>query len=311
MGTLRWFNPSEEQHEQLTKATIYSTDVGKNTGIFFWDNQKQANPAVFFSAKNSDIQEALQTVAPEKAAKIRVRVVQMQEVTTAKENDSAKTPIVFQSPIELQVKPEDLPMPEGYPETINTVIAGNYFRSTLWHFPIIVDRDRMSPRGQMSNESVILSGKVRSLSEVAKVLVHELGHIVDIYVLRSSWLMADPSKLFYALSWSDTTVIKSGVSSSAFVSGYAASNQYEDFAESFAMYVFHNKVFQERAQKNTFLQRKYDFLHTYVFGEIFRNSSYEQSAIPAKIWDVTKVVIRSDALSEVFTALRYIISEVV
>ena len=38
--------------------------------------------------------------------------------------------------------------------------------------------------------------------------------------------------------------MKAKMNSSAFVSGYAATNQYEDFAESFAMYVFHNAAFR-------------------------------------------------------------------
>lgn len=112
--------------------------------------------------------------------------------------------------------------------------------------------------------------------------------------------------MFYTICWSEATVLRSGVSAAAFVSGYAASNQYEDFAETFAMYVFHNKAFQERALKNSLLQQKYDFLHEYVFGEFFLSSSYEKDTIPAKIWDVTKVVIRENALGDVFSVLKYV-----
>jgi len=50
-----------------------------------------------------------------------------------------------------------------------------------------------------------------------------------------------------------------------FVSGYALSNKYEDFAESFSFYVFHNDIFRDRALKNVSLQKKYDFFKTYVF----------------------------------------------
>lgn len=75
-------------------------------------------------------------------------------------------------------------MPQGYLSTIDTVLMGIYFRDILWDFPLTVDVNRTSPRGQMTNESVILSGRVKSLSEMAKVLVHELGHMVDIYLLH-------------------------------------------------------------------------------------------------------------------------------
>lgn len=94
------------------------------------------------------------------------------------------------------------------------------------------------------------------------------------------------------------------MSSGAFVSGYAATNQYEDFAESFTMYVFHNAAFRARASKQESLQKKYDFLHQKVFGDYFQNSAYEISPIPTKIWDVTKVAVRTNALDSIFTVMR-------
>lgn len=194
---------------------------------------------------------------------------------------------------------------------MNTVVEGKYFRDTLWSFPILVDGDRVSPRGQMSNESVTLSGKITSLSEMSKVLVHELGHMVDIYVLRQRSLSADPSKLFYAISWSEPTVIKTGVPTASFISGYSATNQYEDFAESFAFYVFHNRAFQDRAAKNSLLQQKYDFLHTYVFGDSFQGTAYEKDVIPSKLWDVTKIVIKTNTLSSIFVVMKNLFSQTV
>lgn len=75
-------------------------------------------------------------------------------------------------------------MPSGYLSTVDTVLVGTYFRDNLWDFPLTVDMERVSPRGQMSNESVTMSGRIRSLPEMSKVLVHELGHMIDIYLLR-------------------------------------------------------------------------------------------------------------------------------
>jgi hypothetical protein len=72
--------------------------------------------------------------------------------------------------------------------------------------------------------------------------------------------MADPSALFYSISWTEPTVLRSGMTSTSFASGYAATNQYEDFAEAFTLYVFHNTAFAERAKKNPVLQQKYDFM---------------------------------------------------
>ena len=117
----------------------------------------------------------------------------------------------------------------------------------------------------MSNESITLSGRIKTLSEMSKVLVHELGHMVDIYYLRSRGTQSDPSKIFYTISWTEPTVLRSGITSNSFVSGYALTNQYEDFAETFAMYVFHNTTLADRAQKSPALQQKYDFLRDVVF----------------------------------------------
>lgn len=93
----------------------------------------------------------------------------------------------------------------------------------------------------------------------------------------------------------------------SFVSGYAATNQYEDFAETFALYVFHNTAFAELSKTSVILQKKYDYMGDYVFGEYFKNTSYEVSPLPSKLWDVTKIVIKTNALTEVFANINRIL----
>ncbi len=117
----------------------------------------------------------------------------------------------------------------------------------------------------MYNESITLGSGIKSLPEVSKVLVHEIGHMIDIYTFKQGIRKSDISEDFYRISWKDPTTIKAGVPQTSFVSGYASTNQYEDFAESFAMYVFHNKEFSKRAENNEYLKRKYTFLKTRVF----------------------------------------------
>jgi hypothetical protein len=72
------------------------------------------------------------------------------------------------------------------------------------------------------------------------------------------------------------------------------------------MYVFHNKEFQKRAAQNDFLQEKYNFLKTRVFGDAFLGSSYERETIPKKIWDVTKVTLRGTNLDTIFAWIESI-----
>lgn len=222
----------------------------------------ESNVYVFLQNTAPARESALSTITVEKAQNIMQKVQEVEQSPLVIENEPVQE---FQSPVQVEVVPASMNMPQGYLSTIDTVITGTYFRDVLWQFPLKVDVNRVSPRGQMSNESVTLSGRIKSTSEMAKVLVHELGHMVDIYYLKQRGRNSDPSKDFYAISWSEPTVIRSGMSASSFVSGYAATNQYEDFAETFALYVFHNQAFSQKAQNNLVLQQKYDFLRNRVF----------------------------------------------
>lgn len=77
-----------------------------------------------------------------------------------------------------------------------------------------------------------------------------------------------------------------------FVSGYALSNKYEDFAESFSFYVFHNDIFRDRALKNVSLQKKYDFFKTYVFDhEEFVGTSFGREWLKSYNWDTTRIPV--------------------
>jgi hypothetical protein len=76
---------------------------------------------------------------------------------------------------------------------------------------------------------------------------------------------SDPSEIFYRISWLEKSTKKSSEMMSSFVSGYAATNQYEDFAESLTFYIFHNDEFLDRALKNDSLRNKYLFISNFVF----------------------------------------------
>ena len=76
------------------------------------------------------------------------------------------------------------------------------------------------------------------------------------------------------------------------MSGYAATNKYEDFAESFTFYIFHNTYFADRALKNSSIREKYLFFSNNVFpsGQ-FTGKEFSTIRIPNYIWDTTKVPI--------------------
>jgi hypothetical protein len=121
--------------------------------------------------------------------------------------------------------------------------------------------------------------------------LHEYAHYLDrnLYgFMQSPDLSAgviDPTD-FYAISFdtNDSTTLANGSTAyrirrdhttsgvDEFVSGYCVgwgnssySTAYEDFAESFALYVNGGRVFRELARQHLYLQQKYDWLKQHVF----------------------------------------------
>jgi hypothetical protein len=133
------------------------------------------------------------------------------------------------------------------------------------------------------------------------VLTHEMGHSIDVEHFVAGALRADVSQDFYAISWLDTTIKRKGQTVNHFVSGYAMTNKYEDFAETLSMFVFHNREFSLRASKNPILEQKYNFMAEQVFvSPAFISTSFEINPIDPYIWDTTKVAISTS------NYLRYI-----
>lgn len=148
------------------------------------------------------------------------------------------------------------------------------------------------PRAQIKWREINISASIIDDSEFFKLFIHELGHFVDLYILRASKNQADPSNDFYKISWQSTLVKHSDSSILDFVSGYAASNKYEDFAESFVYYIFHNDNFYEKAMKNDILRQKYLFFADYVFVKWeFQWMSFSLNLEPNYLWDTTKISI--------------------
>lgn len=80
-----------------------------------------------------------------------------------------------------------------------------------------------------------------------------------------------------------------------FVSGYAMTNKYEDFGESFTFFLFHNDEFAKRAKQSKTLQAKYTFFQKYVFpNKEFVGTGFELDRIPKYNWDSTKIPIATN-----------------
>lgn len=195
------------------------------------------------------------------------------------------------SPLIITFNPDYVTISNDVINRLKEVIHSPYFESKVTPLNLLLDSEKQEPRGQVIGNKLILSTSISNDSEQLKVFIHELGHIVDIFYLKKG-IFADPSNIFYSISWESFNTKKKGQKITDFVSGYALSNKYEDFAESFIFYIFHNEDFQKRAKQNDILQRKYNFFQSYVFEkDIFVGTSFEKNTLSNYNWDTTKIQI--------------------
>jgi hypothetical protein len=185
----------------------------------------------------------------------------------------------------------DTPRVASQEKMIHRLIGSSIFLDyTNQALSIVIDHTLVEPRGRMKWRSISLSSSIVRDSEFLKLFVHEFWHFFDIYVLNSSW-GKDSSLDFYNISW-QSSVKKAWQGQKNFVSGYAATNQYEDFAESFVFYIFHNRVFEELALRDETLRQKYLFFQNTVFPSgAFLDTDYSLWKIPSYTWDTTKLPI--------------------
>ncbi len=146
--------------------------------------------------------------------------------------------------------------------------------------------DNEARRGLGGGSTIILRCSNVTDEELVGVLVHEMGHIEDTGVLQGNSYTGesefkdgsnpiynnDPSLDFYRLSFLGEKTLRPDATPLNFVSGYAMSDPFEDFAETYNYYILHGDQFRELAKVNDVLQKKYDFLKNRVFnGKEFFN----------------------------------------
>ena len=137
-----------------------------------------------------------------------------------------------------------------------------------------------------------------------EVLTHELGHIVDLWILEwtsqkktsvfkeydiKNFSIDDPSLKFYKLCFVSEKVKKPSIYAKDFVGWYAMTNIFEDFAETFNMYVNHNYVFKQMAKESNILQKKYDFLNKILKWRYLRSDSKFNYKYSYRPWDTTRL----------------------
>ena len=139
-------------------------------------------------------------------------------------------------------------------------------------------------------------------SELVGVMVHEMGHVMDTGVLQghpnsgesafkdgdNPIFNDDPSLNFYNIDFNADEKTKSNTTEFDFVSTYAMSDPFEDFAESYAYYILHGTEFRKLAKDNESLTEKYNFLKNQVFNGKEFDSGYQDLAVTGvRHYDVT------------------------
>jgi len=132
-------------------------------------------------------------------------------------------------------------------------------------------------------------GQIASYDEFLQVFTHELGHIIDLWVIqwiksqkntyftefwRSVFAIDDPSFTYYSASRYAEDIRHIGSKKADFCSGYAMTNPFEDFAECFNLYMNHNTYFKTLAKTNDMLAQKYDTIDKILNGKyLFSNAT--------------------------------------
>ena len=145
---------------------------------------------------------------------------------------------------------------------------------------IKIQQERVWRRWYAGHHSIVLNIKKNTdYKQFLEVLTHEMWHVIDLWILnwksyiksetytefgKKSFSIDDPSIKFYALSWNSEKIKNPYTYAKDFVSGYALTDPFEDFAESFNMYINHNALFLKMAKESNILKKKYAFINKYM-----------------------------------------------
>lgn len=159
-------------------------------------------------------------------------------------------------------------------------------------------------RGLGGKTTIILAGNV-SDTEFTGLLTHECGHVIHSNLMGTSagskttfvdgkdvFMSNSPIVGFFAISWSEENVLRAGAGEKDFVSGYAEADAFEDFAETFAMYVLHRDALELRAKTNSSIAAKLAWMEQNLptTNNLLGQSTYKwEKTVP---WDVTKLPIK-------------------
>lgn len=145
-------------------------------------------------------------------------------------------------------------------------------RNNLKNF--YVRYDNPEQRGLGGRTTIIVNGS-EGKEEFAGLITHECGHVISGNLLGNPVTGAStfkdggdifakdsPAAAFFAISWTTEKTAKKTNRKEDFVTGYASSDAFEDFAETFATYVLQRPSMEERALTNTAIAAKLEWMKT-------------------------------------------------
>jgi hypothetical protein len=147
-------------------------------------------------------------------------------------------------------------------------------RDNLKNFYVLYQN--ASQRGLGGKSTIIIDGTAPD-NEFVGLLVHECGHVIHGNLLGHARTGASnfkdgsdifakdsPAAQFFAISWTTSKTPKATNQKGDFVTGYAASDAFEDFAETFATYVLERPSMEARAKDNAAIAAKLDWMIEYL-----------------------------------------------
>jgi len=179
----------------------------------------------------------------------------------------------------------------NYTNDINIFLNNKEILKKIIDLKIELHKEKNDVRWKMKNHTLKLFWvKNMKENEFEAVSIHEFAHYIDLYYLEKK-VFTDLSDYFYNISWASTKVLKAWQIQENFVSWYAMTNKYEDFAESFTYYVLHNEDFLRKTEKSEVLKSKYDFFTKYVFRNDFlkKTNFWSKEKIKNYYRDITKI----------------------
>lgn len=156
-------------------------------------------------------------------------------------------------------------------------------------------------RGLGGKSTIIIDGNAVG-NEFVGLMVHECGHVIHGNLLgniasgasgfkdgNDVFAKDSPAASFFAISWSTQNVMKAGIKKADFVSGYAETDCFEDFAETFTAYVLERPWMETRAKSDPVIAAKLQWMQTYLpLPRTLLGTGTEQwkNVVP---WDATKL----------------------